>query len=68
MTVAVVIASEMEEWESTATCDFHLSSTGAGIGYRKVGTRGGQVDAVGGVAGGMRMGREILPITPLVVV
>jgi hypothetical protein len=65
MTVAVVIASEMGEWESTVTYDFHLFSTGAGIGDRNVGTRGGRVDAVGGVASGMRTGREIFLIAPL---
>ena len=65
MAVAVVIVSEMGEWESTVTCDFHLSGAGAGIGYRKVGTPGGRFDTVDGVAGRMRTGRAIFSITPL---
>ncbi len=65
MALAVARASEVWEWESTATCDFQAARLCDGIGYLKVETR--EVLAVIriGVSGGMSRGSEVLPRTPL---
>ena len=40
-------ASDIAMWEPTATLDFHPSSVGSGMGYRKRGDLGGLADGGG---------------------
>ncbi len=59
----MAIASDMAAWESSATLDFHPSSVGSGIGYRKRGTLGDLVDGRDKACWG-GIGRCRVPMTP----
>ena len=65
MALAVAIANEVGEWESTAIWDFQAARVCGGIGYLNVGTRGVLAIVRIGFAGGMRRRSEALPRTPL---
>jgi len=65
MALAVAIASEVGEWESNATSDFHAARLCGGIGFGNVGTLGVLAVFRIGLAGGMRRGSGAFPRTPL---
>ena len=59
----MALANDIATWESTATLDFHPSSVGSGMGYRKRGTLGGLANG-GDKASGSGIGRFRVPMTP----
>ena len=65
MALAVAIANKVEEWEATATWDFHVADKCGGTGYLNVGTRGVLSVLEITWVGGIRSGRDIGPKTPL---
>lgn len=64
MALAVAIAREVGEWDSTATWVFHAAKVCGWMGYLNVGTRVARASTVIGWVGGMRIGSEVRPRIP----
>jgi len=65
MALAVAIANEMGEWETTATCHLQAARLCSGIGYVNIGNLWVHAVFRIGLAGGMRRGSESFPRTLL---
>ena len=59
----MALANDLVAWESSATLDFHPSSTGSGMGYRKRETLGGLANG-GDKSSEGGIGRCSVPMTP----
>ena len=60
----MTVAKEMEVYESTATLDFNSFSVCFGLAHYNIGTRGSLATG-GAMAAAVKIGRRIVPTTPL---